>query len=135
MMENGLAVPLSQQTLWFAASIAVGGLDVLIYVVFRAVVRHTQKAATTIATDILYFLVIAVVEFVFITLLPHNALRWFHIVGHTAGAVVVWLGIAPTIFRLTERLFVALCRCGVFIKRICSKNNPHEKTEEDQTPL
>ena len=107
-------VSAAQQTLWFAAAIFVGGLDILIYVMLRAVARQVKTRAFTIAADLLFFLVVAVFEFIFITQLPFNALRWFHLVGHIIGAVIIWFELAPFLFRITNKMVFVFCRCGSF---------------------
>lgn len=118
---------LSGQTVWFIGSAAVGAAAMLLYTVVRVFTRELPRGSVAVAVgDIFFFVLLAALEFVFLFLLPQNALRWFHILGQVLGGMLFWLTLAPVCFKLfvfLKKLACSLCEKVIsFTQRIRTRN-------------
>lgn len=97
MSFNGFTITLADQTIWFLWAVAYGFVVMPLYTFLRAGICKIKSRGVTATADILFFLVIAVLEFVFTSVLPMNTLRWFHIAGQFMGAALYWVTLAPVL--------------------------------------
>ena len=127
---------LSGQTVWFLGSAVVGAAAMLLYTLVRVFTRGLPKGSVAVALgDILFFVLLAALEFVFLFLLPQNALRWFHILGQVLGGALFWLTLAPFCFKLFLWFKKTMgCFCEkVFVFTANKKpTDPAEKAEEEK---
>ena len=91
---------LSGQAVWFLGSVVVGAAAMLLYSLVRVFTRGMKKTSVAVALgDIIFFALLACLEFLFVFMLPQNAFRWFHLLGQVLGGILFWLTLAPFFFR------------------------------------
>jgi hypothetical protein len=125
METNGLVVPLSQQTIWFLWSLVLGAVCMLIYTVLRVALGSTKKNGIVVLVDIIFFLVVALLEFLFVIMLPMNSMRWFYVAGQVIGGAIFRAGFSPYIFMVSKKflaliqpIFCRIKRCIIGLKNM-----------------
>jgi hypothetical protein len=99
MENNFLGAALWGQTGWFLGSLVVGAAAMLLYTIIRAFTRTINRWPFVVAAgDVLFFVLLGVLEFMFLYILPQNALRWFHLLGQILGGILFWVTLAPLCF-------------------------------------
>lgn len=116
------SVPQNEQLAIFGSSLGLGFLLGILYDIMRAIrLSLTKSKIVLIICDILYFILFALISFLFILALNKGEIRFYIIAGEVIGAFFYYVSFGLTVIKITDKA-VALLRklYALIFKCICT---------------